>query len=206
MQNLRIALTGFAQRKSDVVFNIHRIEKRAALEQDADFFANRAELAFVHSDNVFPVDPNFARIRFQQPDHMFQQNSFATATASDQHQSFTSANLQIDATQNFLLPDFLPQRTHRNRRRRIARIEMRLRLRLGRWRGFNHCNELSTANPQVSTTNRLGSTSQRSSTKATRGLVSTPKASRNRNRLSENFGRSAFGVRCVCAPLSKSSA
>ena len=79
----------------------------------------------------------------------------AAATAPDQHHTFTSANLQVDATQNFLLPDFLPKRTHRNhRRRRIRRNQARLCLRFRRWQGFNHRNansQLSSCNTQLCT-------------------------------------------------------
>jgi hypothetical protein len=37
--------------------------------------------------------------------------------------------------------------------------------------------------------------------KATRGRVALLKLPRNRKRVSVNFARSAFGVRCVLAPL-----
>src|SRR5206468_107503 len=102
-QDLRIALSGFAQRKCDVVCHCHRIEKRATLEKNADFFADLSELALRHSSNVFALDPNFSRIRFHQSYEMFKQNTLATAAASDDGKSFTGPHLKINTAQDFLL-------------------------------------------------------------------------------------------------------
>ena len=94
-----------AQRKGDVFLHGHRIKKRAALEKNAYLFADRSELALIHSDDVVTIDPNFSRVRRHQSDEVLEQNALAAAASSNDRQRFTSCDFKIDAAQNFLLPN-----------------------------------------------------------------------------------------------------
>ena len=110
------------------------------MKKNADLFADLPELAFAHADNVLALDPNFSRVRLHQADDMFQQNAFAAAAAPNNRKGLARDDLQIDAAQNFLLPDSFRQCPHRNHRRRLARNQTRLNGGLERWRRFDHRN------------------------------------------------------------------
>src|SRR6059058_1248825 len=94
---------------SDVFLHCHGIKKRAALEKNAYFFADRSKLALIHSDNVLTINPNFARVRRHQSNEMFKQNAFAAAASSNNRECLTSCDLKINAAQDFLLPNSFDQ-------------------------------------------------------------------------------------------------
>src|SRR6266403_4340586 len=150
-QNLWIAFTRLTQWKSDVFLHGHRIEKRTALEKNADLFADLPELTFAHSDDVLALDPNFPRVGLHQSDKMFKQNTFSAAASSNNRECLTGYDLKIDATQNFLLSDLFGQCAHRDHWRRPTRSQRRLNRGLGRWLRFDHRNaQTSTLNSQLS--------------------------------------------------------
>src|SRR5205085_3069151 len=110
--DFRIALAGLAERKGDILFHRHRIEKRAALEQDADFGADCGQLPFAEPDDVFPLDPNLPGVRLHQPDQVFQQHALPTAAAPDDNERLALRDGQVDAAQDFLAPDPLHEPAH----------------------------------------------------------------------------------------------
>jgi hypothetical protein len=56
----------------------------------------------------------FAGIGLHQSHHVLEQNAFTTTAAPDDGQRLAAADLKVDATQDFLLPDLLLQRAHGN--------------------------------------------------------------------------------------------
>src|SRR5438552_17038767 len=126
MQNLCISLASIAQRESDVFLHGHRIKKRAALKENANLFADCAELTLVHSDDVLTIDPNFSRVRRHQSHEIFKQNAFAAAAPSNDRECLASCDLKIDAAQDFLLPNLFGQRSDCDHWGRMARNHTRL--------------------------------------------------------------------------------
>src|SRR4029453_4240910 len=151
-QDLWILFARLTQRKGDVFLHGHRIKKRAALEKNAYLFADRSELALIHSDDVVTIDPNFSPVRRHQTDEVLEKNPFAATACSNNPQRFTRCDFKSDAAQNFLLPNPFGHRPHCDHWRRITANHMRFSGRLLRSRRFHHRNahsQLSTPNSQL---------------------------------------------------------
>ena len=67
----------FPKRKGDVFRHAHRIEKRAALEENPDFFPNRAELPLGKADDVLPFHEDLPRSWLHQADEVLQKDALA---------------------------------------------------------------------------------------------------------------------------------
>jgi len=67
---------------SDVIVNRQRVEERAFLKHHPDLLANAHHLFFSVVRDVFAVDEDLARIRFQQSEHELDDGRLAAARAA----------------------------------------------------------------------------------------------------------------------------
>src|ERR1017187_2695897 len=90
-----------AQWKGHIIVERHRVKERRALEKKAKLFANRRDFLFVHRRDVHAVHQDLAFVRLEQTTEMFQQHTFAAATAPDDDNGLAVADFQIQAAQDF---------------------------------------------------------------------------------------------------------
>ncbi len=91
-----------AQGKGDVLKDGQRVEERRALEQHGELLPHLVELARAQPRNIHPIHQHLTAIRFQESDHMLEQDALATAATADDRGHPAPRNLKIDAVQDRL--------------------------------------------------------------------------------------------------------
>src|SRR5665213_236289 len=91
-----------AQTERHIFRDGHGIKQRRALKEHAELPAHAQQLALIQRADIFTVNEHFARVRLQQADDVFEQNTFAAAAAPDDGDGFAAFDAKAHAVENFL--------------------------------------------------------------------------------------------------------
>src|SRR5574344_1556782 len=97
----------FAERESDVLSRVHRIEEGAHLEEHSHFAADGVRIEELRRADDDAVHGNFALIRLEQPDHVLENNGFAHAGLSDDRHRLAAADVEIHVGKHGLAAEAL---------------------------------------------------------------------------------------------------
>ena len=100
-----VADAGFVEGEGDVLGDVHGIEEGAVLEEDAEFAADGAELAFFHVRDIGAVDGDGALIGLEEADEMFEEDAFSTATGADEDGALAAGDSEVDALEDVLVSE-----------------------------------------------------------------------------------------------------
>src|SRR5229473_2915439 len=76
--------------------------------------AHPQQRAFIHWHDILAFNQDLAAVRLQQPDEMLQQNTFASATAPDDHHRLAFFNAKANPIENLMRAEALVQIAHLN--------------------------------------------------------------------------------------------
>jgi hypothetical protein len=108
LHDLVLALVGvLAQRKGDVVQEVHRAEERAILEQDAELLAHLEQLVVGHVRDRLAVDEDVALIGIQQADHVLDAHRLPGARGPEDHRDLPLGDAHVQAAQDLVAAEGL---------------------------------------------------------------------------------------------------
>src|SRR3954451_16567566 len=108
--DLRLALPRvLAQRKGDVVEQVHRAEQGAVLEQDAEQLPDLVELVLAGPHDVGVVDDDGALLGLEQADQRLQEHRLAGARGAQQHRDLPRRQGERDIAPDVLAAERLGQ-------------------------------------------------------------------------------------------------
>src|SRR5579872_203692 len=89
-----------AQGKSDIVGNGHRIEQRAALEENADRTMVVVKFRGGHVVELFSEGGDVPAVTFDVSDHKAEERGLAGAGAAKNDEGFAAKNVETDSVEN----------------------------------------------------------------------------------------------------------
>ena len=92
-----------AQRKGDVLEDVHGVEERAALKQHPELFPHAVQLFLGMIGDVFILDDDAAAVRRFQSEHVPQRDRLAAPRSAEDDQDFAAVDLEIGAAQHLLV-------------------------------------------------------------------------------------------------------
>jgi hypothetical protein len=75
------------------------------LEEDADFFADRAQSAFLELGDIFALDEDLTRGGLEESHDVFEEDAFSAAGTTEDDVGVAGSDVEVDASEDLLFAE-----------------------------------------------------------------------------------------------------